>query len=198
MKTKVCNKCSEKKPISEFYRDLSSLDKLQYRCKDCCKIYSIDYRHSKEGIVNKIYNHQIETSKQRKHQLPSYTKDELQEWLFNQPNFDKLYNNWVESGYDKWLKPSTDRKDDYKSYTIDNIQLMTWKENFNKGHNDRKNGINNKQSKAVLQFNINGKLINRYHSMKYAGRVTGFEVKSIRRTCKGERKTAYGFVWRYE
>ena len=42
------------------------------------------------------------------------------------------------------LAPSIDRKDDYKPYTFDNIQLTTWQQNKAKGHEDCKNGINNK------------------------------------------------------
>jgi hypothetical protein len=47
-------------------------------------------------------------------------------------NFYELYNNWIDSGYKKSDKPSVDRIDDYKGYSFDNIQLMTWKENNKK------------------------------------------------------------------
>ena len=42
-------------------------------------------------------------------------------------------------------KTFVDRLNDYKGYSFDNIQLMTWQENKDKGHRDCLNGINNKE-----------------------------------------------------
>ena len=52
-------------------------------------------------------------------------------------------------------------------------------------------------SKAVLQFDIDGKLIRRYGLAKEAESY-GFNARSIQRCCRNERKTHKGFVWKYE
>ena len=109
-----------------------------------------------------------------------------------------LWNNWIESNYDKMTKPSVDRLDDYKGYSLDNIQLMTWEENKAKGSRDRKNGVNNKKSKAVLQYDLQGNLIKEYYSIMQAERETKISNVSISRVCNGKRKTAGGFKWKYK
>ncbi|GAH21983.1 unnamed protein product [marine sediment metagenome] len=37
LKTKICVKCNESKPISEFYEKEDTNDKLSYCCKKCNK-----------------------------------------------------------------------------------------------------------------------------------------------------------------
>ena len=156
------------------------------------------YYKTKNGLFLKIHNHQLEKSKQRGHNLPSYTRQELKDWLFCQIKFHKLYNNWVNSGYKKDLVPSIDRLDDYKGYSFGNIQLTTWVENNKKGQADRKNGVNNKVNRAVEQYDLEGKYITEYHSLMEASRQTNIFVNNIWRVCNNIRKTAGGFIWKYK
>lgn len=167
----------------------------EYRVKNIVKIKK--QVRSKNGIIKRIYLDQIQSSKRRNHQPPLYTNEELKKWMFDQPNFEDLYNNWVDSGYEKMLKPSVDRLDDYKGYNFDNIQLMTWEENEKKGYEDRKNGINNKQSKAVLQFTKDGEFVKEWYSMRKAER-RGFCSGKISSCCRGKQKTHKGFIWKYK
>ncbi len=37
---KICTKCNQEKPVSEFYKDRHSKDELQYRCKKCSNAQS--------------------------------------------------------------------------------------------------------------------------------------------------------------
>lgn len=39
MESKLCNKCGEIKPISDFGKNKSKKDGLQSYCKECTKIY---------------------------------------------------------------------------------------------------------------------------------------------------------------
>ncbi len=65
-----------------------------------------------------------------------------------------------------------------------------------KGHEDLKMN----HVKAVLQYNLEGKLIMEYGSVKEAALEVGISQNSVRQACKGThgRKTAGGFVWRYK
>lgn len=38
--TKICSKCGRELPLSEFYKDRSKKDGLQYKCKQCIKQHS--------------------------------------------------------------------------------------------------------------------------------------------------------------
>ena len=196
--TKVCSKCGEEKSISEFHKDKSTKDGLKSYCKSCAKEYKKAYRHTKEGLARQIYGHQKLSSKRRNHPLPNYTSDKLKEWLFSQKLFHELFDNWKASGFDKMMVPSCDRIDDYKPYTLENLQLMSWNDNFLKGHRDRKNGVNNKMNKPVIQLTLDGQVVGVYHSMMQASRETGINVGNIHSACNGRYKTAGGFKWKYK
>jgi hypothetical protein len=142
-----------------------------------------------------MYQTQKASSKKRGHELPMYTKEELQTWLLQQPHFDTLYNDWEKSNFDKWLKPSIDRLDDYKPYTLDNIQLMTWQENCEKSKLDRKEGRNNKINRTVYQFTIDGEFIKEHHSTREVRRLFKAEIKQ--RNMKNGIQYSKGYKWTF-
>jgi len=150
---------------------------------------------TKKGILTRIYFRQKSSSVQRKHSPPDYTLSELREYAYSLPLFHSIYDSWVKSGYAKYSTPSFDRIDDYKGYALDNIQIMTWKDNLLKSFSDRKNGINNKLSKAVNQIDMHGTVVNTYYSLSQAYRETG--IGNINVCCKDENRTSGGYMWRY-
>ncbi len=200
MEEKRCSKCKEWKLLSEFSKHKGNKDGLRSDCKECNKESINKYKHTEDGLLAQIYSRQRRASRRRGHLPPSYTNDELKAWAKKQPIWTNLFGNWKKSGYKTELIPSCDRDDDYKSYTLDNIKLKTWEENNTKGHNDRKEGRNNKHSKAVLQYNKEGVFIKEYHSIKQAERETGIHNGHISVCCKGLKRhqTAGGFKWAYK
>ena len=84
---------------------------------------------SKEGVIKNIYYGQLSSAKQRGHAPPDYSLSDLKDWCYSQDTFGQLYLSWVCSGFDRWQKPSVDRIDSAKSYSLDNLQLMTWRAN---------------------------------------------------------------------
>ena len=58
------------------------------------------------------------------------------------------------------------RQDDYKPYKLDNLRLVTWKENLDKCNQDKRNGINNKLSKSVIRMDKNENFIERITELK--------------------------------
>lgn len=196
MEEKYCYRCKDKKFINKFYKDRSRKDGFKCSCIKCSKEQREIYRKTFNGLSSIIYNQQKRTSKNRNHPLPDYTLIEFKEWFKSQPDFEELFKNWKDSGYKKDLRPSADRKDDYKPYTLDNLRLTTWKNNNKRSHEDMKNGINNKQSKAVIQCDLNGNKIDEYYSMSNAERITSVNTGKISMCCNGKRKTAGGFIWK--
>lgn len=159
-----------------------------------------NYDKSKVGVVTRIYADQKKHSKTREHKDPSYTKEWLQNWLFINPEFHRLFDMWVLSGYDRDYKPSVNRKDDYIGYTEYNIQLMTFRENYKKSHKDMKNGKNSKRNKKVLKCSMDGKVIQEYHSVREAGRATGISSGHISSCCKNKPtyNSSGGFKWKFK
>lgn len=89
--------------------------------------------------------------------------------------------------------------------TVENLEWATYTENNNHAIHvlatvdSRKN---NKSSKPVLQYDLQGNFIQEYPSYREAVRQTG--IKAIDVVCRGERqkgrkqKTAGGYLWRYK
>jgi len=195
---KTCAECNKSKDALEFPKRADiSCGRLNI-CKICLSENNKAYLRTKKGVVTGIYGGQRSGSKKRGHLPPTYTKQELKEWLYSNPLFHILYDNWKRLDYQKRYKPSVDRKDDYIGYTMDNIQLMTWGENRTKGYKDKTEGRNNKNNKAVIQLTTDGEFIAEYHSTSEAGRQTEIKNCSISEVCRGNRKTAGGFVWGYK
>jgi len=189
------NKCEVLEP--EFCKNKSNKDGLQRRCKICCNREIETHRKTKIGVATRMFFGQKQRSEKKGWPIPDYSKQELRDWLFSQPLFHVLYDAWVKSGHEKNLKPSCDRKDDYGFYTLDNLQVTTWKKNVEKGHEDRKNGINNKISKAVIQMDLDGSEIEMFHSHRVASRKTGIDRWNISKCCTDNRKTAGGYKWKH-
>lgn len=158
--------------------------------------YKNRYRKSKKGIIANIYYHQKHDSKRRNISPPTYTRIELVDWCLEQQIFHELYDNWVASGYDTWLIPSVDRKDDYKGYFLGNIQLMTWRENHRKGIDCEKTRAVHRRS--VIQYDTNENIIKEYKSITEAHNKTGATISSIVSACRGRHKTANGYKWKYK
>jgi len=195
--TKICIKCNQSKEFSEFYKRKEAIDGFRGSCKICFLVEKQAKNRTKKGLVTRIYGNQRNSAKERGHELPTYTNKELREWLFSQSLFHILYDNWKRLDYQTEYVPSVDRKNDYISYTMSNIQLITWDENRRKGHSDMKSGKNTKTSKKVSQYTKEGELIKTHYSIHEAGRCTGVGFQNISKCCNGKRKSIGGFVWRF-
>jgi len=199
--TKKCKSCNQIKNTSDFSKYKNAKDGFQSFCKQCNLQKIKAYWHTKKGLVSKIYNSQRGSSKKRKHPLPTYTKEELKEWLYSQKKFHVLYDNWKRLDFQRAYTPSVDRIDDGLGYTMRNIQLMTWKENQGKYFNDLRLGKATsmvKPQKPILQYTKKNEFISEYPSANEAGRRTKTSQSSITACCKGRYKSAGGFIWRYK
>lgn len=142
-------------------------------------------------MIDSIYNRQKSNSKKRKHPMPTYTKEELKEWLYTKTNFTRLYNEWVKNKYISGLIPSIDRIESSKPYTIDNIRLMTWMENNELGSTERR--------RPVLKFTLDGTFVKRYDKMMSAGEEHNDPTASmITAATNGKRLSTFGHIWIYE
>lgn len=114
----------------------------------------------------------------------------------NNNDFHTLYDNWVKNGFRRWDKPSIDRIDDYGDYEIPNIQIITWRENKKRGHDNMKNGINNKRSIEVDMLDLNGEFLKSFYSQCQASREMNVKQGHISECCSGKRFQVGGYKWR--
>lgn len=135
---KICKKCNTKKPLEKFLKRKEGVDGYRHECCSCYRERQLLFSRTRLGMSGNIYRDQKKDSKRRGHPSPSYTLEELREWLFAQVNFEVLYIRWTMSNYNKYERPSIDRLDESQGYYFGNIQLMTWGENNQKGYDSRK------------------------------------------------------------
>lgn len=92
--------------------------------------------------------------------------------------------------------------EDKTNNSLDNLNLMTPKQNVNWGTgNERRSKklINRKNlSKAVVQYDLQGNFIAEYPSVCDAGRKLGINQASISSALKGRYKTAGGYIFCYK
>ena len=189
---KMCTKCGFAKPPSQFSKQATGLNGLRADCKECHKHYT----HSVEAVASAMLANQRKKSVQRGHPPPAYTKADLLSWLRAQPNFQMLFLVWAAKGFPTNLKPSCDRLDDYKPYTLDNLQLTTVEKNVDRYYQDAKRGINTKTAKAVLQFDLSDKFIQEFHSLSAAARSVQGIPSNINQAINGTHTQAYGYRWK--
>jgi len=206
---KVCTHCNKLLPYTAFAKQSTGKQGLRADCKECHKAYG----YTEEGVTKAMYANQKSKSKKRGHVLPNYTWEQFHAWCISQPNWTLLFNAWVASGHLKDLKPSGDRLDDYQSYTLNNLQLVTTKQNLDRYRNDAIQGINTKTCVPVSQYTLDGVFVKKHHSVSEAARVVGDTATNIRMAAQNKeikrknpdgtyrievRKQCKGFRWKFE
>ncbi|AUR82539.1 hypothetical protein NVP1152O_057 [Vibrio phage 1.152.O._10N.222.46.E1] len=96
-----------------------------------------------------------------------------------------MYKAWEASGWDSNLRPSVDRKDDFATYSLDNIQLSTWAENRERS---QKEICSKRLTKLRKPLIINGV---EYVSQREASRQLNIPQSTISRLVKGESVEGY-------
>ena len=144
---------------------------------------------------NKDWEHNI--LGQFKNKDEALNVEEIFIWLFDSTNEGYNTSSYGSSSYKRTDK--TRRK---------NSESMTGEKNpmYGKHHSEdtkRKMSEAHKgkiyaNTKPILQFSKNGELIAEYSSLTEAERQTGCNNSHICECCKGERKSARGFIWKYK
>ena len=171
--------------------------------KEYLTAYREAYTKSIKGVITYIWHHQIRNCKQRNHPLPTYSFQELYDWCLQISNFRRVYTDWVDSNYDPELKPSINRLDNSKTYSLDNIEVITWKNNKEKAYEDIRNNLLhnptllNNGHRPVCQYDFNGNKVNSFISVSDAARSNNIGHQAISECCKETRKSYKGFLWCY-
>jgi len=104
--------------------------------KEYCRKYRANLKFNPKSYLRKRYDSivgRVKRFKTYKGRAVSFTKQEFVNFGLDDPSFNKLYNEWKESGFSYSLTPSVDRIDNDKGYDLTNIQFITLVDNIKKG-----------------------------------------------------------------
>lgn len=91
--------------------------------------------------------------------------------------------------------------EDKTNNRLDNLNLMTPKENSNWGTKTKRfvEKMTNRKdcSKWVIKLNKKNEILHFYPSIHQAQKETGVDYRNISACCTGKRETSGGFIWKY-
>lgn len=197
---KQCAKCLESKSLNNFSASKSNKDGLRGACK-ACNVKEVQERQkTPRGLIKKIYHNQKMITGKNGRAAPSYTEEELFQWAKSN-GLRELWFAWRDSGYTKDLSPSCDRKNNDISYTLNNLQLVTWRQNLlNQKNMNIAGTLLHSGTKSVDMHDLMGVYIKTFPSIACAMReVTGKRgtVSNISNVANGTWNTAYGYIWKW-
>lgn len=144
------------------------------------------YRKTPKGLLTNSYNHQKNRKK------TEYSLRELQDSFIKNKRFERLFKEWQKSGYKKEMKPTVDRIDCLKGYTLKNIQVLTWAENRYKQRMELK-----RIRARKCYMCLNGKVIKVFGSQREAVLKTGLSQGNLSEALNKKRRTCGGYNWTY-
>ena len=175
--------------FTETWKDIPQYEEL-YQVSNLGNIKSLNYNNTgKEQILKPRKNkdgylmvHLYKNGKRKMYRLHRLI------W--------QAFNGSIPEGYEV-----NHLSEDKTQNNLDNLNLMTHKENMNFGSRTEraaKANTNGKCSKPVIQYNKQGNLIKEWPSIMEVERSLGFDRGNISKCCLGKLKSAYGFKWQYE
>lgn len=94
------------------------------------------YEKTKQGFLMRLYRNMssrvLGIQKQKQHLYLNkslLSREDFYSWANSSENFHYMFKVWEDSGYDRKLCPTVDRKDSSKGYEEDNMRWLTHSEN---------------------------------------------------------------------
>lgn len=121
--------------------------------------YTAKYERTKHGKLMRIYRNMksriegVQWMKAHlyagKYLLPKY---EFYGWALGSAEFHRLFREWEESGFDRKLAPSVDRKDSNQGYAVWNMEWVTHSENSRRGAVSKRTRRLESEARAESQY----------------------------------------------
>lgn len=149
------------------------------------------YRKTPKWVLTNIYAHQLSRSREREIGYPTYSLIELHDKFIKDIKFIRIHKEWLASWCKKQMKPSVDRINNKRRYSLDNITIKTWAENRFKQSMERRC-----RKWWVIQL-LNWKEIRKYRSQREAIRLTWFNQWQMSKVLNWKWQTCWWYEWIY-
>ena len=87
------------------------------------------------------------------------------------------------------------KDEDKTNNKVSNLEWCDRK--YNQNYGTRNQRVSIKLSKPVLQYTKSGVFVGEWKSIHDVERNLGYAIQNISSCCKGKRKLAYGFIWKF-
>jgi len=152
------------------------------------------YRHTPKGMVTNLYQKLKDRSTAKGYGSLTFSLNDFKLWALNSDEFKRLFEIWEFDNYSKNAKPSVDRINPMKGYVFDNMQWLSWNENYYKGIAE----VADKKKKPVEMYK-DGQLLGIFKSVQDAQFFLGLKSNGdISDNLRGKRKTVKGYSFRYK
>lgn len=182
--------------MREFWRDIPGFEQ-EYQASSFGRMRSLDrYVNTKinnnEKVLKKgkiliphknIHGYYRINLKQKKYSVHRLVAETFLENPNNYPCVNHKDGNKLNNNVDnlEWCTRSANTKHAYK--------LGLLKKRFNEEH---------WKSRKIIQCDLKGHIIKEWHSIKMASESVGIATTGIGDCCRGKRKTAGGYTWKYK
>jgi len=149
--TKRCIRCGNEYPVSEFVPHEYG-DGYANQCRLCRNEIqrekrkrerngiTLRYEKTKKGFLMRLYRNMVSRingiQKAKSHLYEGKSllaKEDFYQWAMGCTTFHVLWDEWVDSGYDRKLTPSVDRINSNEGYALANMEWVTHSENSRRG-----------------------------------------------------------------
>lgn len=151
------------------------------------------FRHTEKGLLTNLYQKLKSRNIKNGYGELDFSLDDFKKWSDETENFHRLFRIWCFDDYNKKSKPSVDRINPKKGYTFENMQWLSWSENYYKGIAE----VSNKKEKPIVMYK-DGIVLGKFKSLKEAQYFLGMSSNgNISENLKGNRNTVKGFNFEY-
>lgn len=140
----------------EQKRAIKNLKQREYRLVTK-NIHTRQYEKTKSGFIVRLYrNMKTRVFNTTQDKFKAYTNKELlskesfYDWINNNQDFHLLFENYEKNNYDRKLAPSVDRINPKLGYSLDNMRMISSRENSILGNRGKRKQFLVVQTNTVL------------------------------------------------